>query len=89
MTEHYSAKTDPQSNKQPQKNQTNTTTTAPIIERQKSPLYINEEQLLLAKRATNDGLWDWNLETDEVYYSPSRKSMLGYKKDELDSSLNT
>lgn len=89
MTEHYSDKTDSQSNGQLQKNQTKITPTAPVIERQKSPLYINEEQLLLAMRATNDGLWDWNLETDEVYYSPSWKSMLGYKEDELDSNLNT
>ena len=89
MTEHYSDKTDPQSDEPSQKNQTNATQTTPVIERQKSPLYINEEQLLLAMRATNDGLWDWNLETDEVYYSPSWKSMLGYKEDELDSNLNT
>ena len=82
MNKSYSNKTDLQS-------KTETTTTPPVIERQESPLYINEEQLVLAMRATNDGLWDWNLETDEVYYSPSWKSMLGYEENELDSNLDT
>jgi len=39
--------------------------------------------------STNYGLWDWDLETDEVYYSPQWKSMLGYEKEELADNLNT
>ncbi|MES9925519.1 MAG: EAL domain-containing protein [Candidatus Thiodiazotropha endolucinida] len=46
-------------------------------------LSLNRERLFFALQGANDGYWDWNLETDEVYYSPRWKSMLGYRDDEL------
>ncbi|CAH1387252.1 response regulator [Candidatus Nitrotoga sp. M5] len=52
-------------------------------------LYISEQRLLLAMRGANVGLWDWNLDTDEVYYSPLWKSMLGYGESELEDTLDT
>jgi two-component system sensor histidine kinase/response regulator len=68
-----------------------TVTLMDITERRQmeADLRAGQERLSYALQATNDGLWDWNLETSEVYYSPRWKTMLGYAEHELASSLAT
>ena len=43
----------------------------------------SEERYALAVRAANDGIWDWNLRTNKIYYSSRWKKMLGYKESEM------
>ncbi len=43
----------------------------------------SEERYALAARATRDGLWDWNLVTGDVFYSPRWKQMLGLEDDQV------
>lgn len=47
----------------------------------------SEKRYELAVRGSNSGLWDWAVGTDNIFYSPYLKNMLGYTNEELPNSL--
>lgn len=49
----------------------------------------NEERLTLALDATSDGIWDWNVETGEAFFSPRYYTMLGYVPYEFEPSYQS
>jgi PAS domain S-box-containing protein len=49
----------------------------------------SEERFARALAGANDGLWDWDLRTNQVFYSPRWKSMLGYGNHELADHIDT
>ena len=50
--------------------------------RMEKKLRASEERYALATQATNDGIWDWDLITNEIYYSSRWRSMLGLEEEQ-------
>jgi diguanylate cyclase (GGDEF)-like protein/PAS domain S-box-containing protein len=49
-------------------------------------LHESEERYALAMRGANDGLWDWNLTTNQVFWSPRWQAMLGHDEGAIGGS---
>ncbi len=61
-----------------------------ITDRRRSAtaLLASEARWRFALESAGDGIWDWNVETGQVYYSPRWKSLLGYADHELANDLS-
>ncbi|BDQ38797.1 hypothetical protein SYK_31570 [Pseudodesulfovibrio nedwellii] len=49
----------------------------------------SEERYELMTWGANDGLWDWDLTTNSVYYSPRYKEILGYTDEEFPNQISS
>lgn len=47
----------------------------------------SEKRWHFAIDGAGDGLWDWNPQTNEIFFSPQLKKNLGYEEDELANDL--
>ena len=46
-------------------------------------LRISDERFQLVTRATNDAIWDWNLQTDEAWWNSSVETLFGYTSEQV------
>ena len=58
-------------------------TSAPETSTANVELLEKEERYALAMAAANDGLWDWNLRTNKIFFSHRWKEILGLNHDEI------
>jgi PAS domain S-box-containing protein len=57
------------------------------IEERTVELRLSEERLDLALKASGEGVWDWDRETNYLWHSRRFREMLGYEAGELSSSM--
>jgi PAS domain S-box-containing protein len=70
--------------------------TSKEVEEQKETLKVSnklnkqlKERMELALLGSNDGIWDWNIIDNSIYFSPRWKEMLGYRDEELANELSS
>ena len=51
-------------------------------------LEVVNERYVKAIDSSNIGLWDWNIATNDVYFSDTCRTMLGYQPEELENSTD-
>src|SRR5260221_7503972 len=57
-------------------------------ERAEQALKLSQERFNLAVTGSNDGLWDWNVISGDMYHSPRFEQLLGFDELELGNSMD-
>jgi PAS domain S-box-containing protein len=61
-----------------------------LLDQEEKQIFLNkitesEERWQFALEGAGDGVWDWNVKTNEVYFSKQWKAMLGYSDNEINN----
>ncbi|WP_083919435.1 chemotaxis protein CheB [Pontibacter roseus] len=59
-----------------------------VAERTKE-LAASEERFRLVSMATNDVVWDWDLASNQIWWSDSLQKMLGFAEEEMGAGINS
>ena len=61
-----------------------------LEKRKKNEITLRESQarLQMAVKAANVGLWDWDLQSNTIYFSPEWKSQIGYEEYEITNDFS-
>ncbi len=58
------------------------------IKENKAALEESEQRWRFALEGSGDGVWDWNIQTNKVFYSKRWKEMLGFSEEEIGDDLS-
>ncbi|MEQ1918400.1 MAG: PAS domain-containing protein [Elusimicrobiota bacterium] len=56
--------------------------------RQAENMSLSHERFVRTVEGSSDGLWDWDIVSNQVYFSPRYKSMLGYADSEINNDFD-
>ena len=60
-----------------------------LRKRTETELALTHERYQLAVNGANDGIWDWDIQSNELFLSPRWEGHLGYRDDELENVFGT
>jgi len=58
------------------------------IKENKAALEESEQRWKFALEGSGDGVWDWNVQTNKVFYSKRWKAMLGFEEEDIGDDLS-